>query len=240
MNSSDRGVIDPAFLTLLAVLAAILAIAGVLAMLFGDDVKDVKVPPGACQCTDQADIKSRIAEATAARDAFAKSAADRSAKEDGNPKPEKYSDEAKQAETDAAHPAVKAATTAATAHAKTFSDCTTEVDEKATPCLRAALQTHENVHSLTCQAMKEAGRVGFMRDYKFQMTMVTFLRNEVAGYEAEIQYLKDEMARLKADPNCKWVVNYQGPQSREDQQQRLAGSRRRASQYAAGLPALPS
>jgi hypothetical protein len=234
MTSSERGFVDPLFLGLVGVFALILLIAAGLAYVFGDDVKDVPVSPGECQCTDQADIKSRIAEATAARDAFAKSAADRSANEDGrNLEPEMYSDEAKQAETDAVHPAVKAATTARTAHAKTRSDCTTEVDEKATPCLRAALQIHENVHSLTCQAMKKDGRVGFMRDYKFQMTMVTFLRNEVAGYDAEINYLNGEMARLKADGNCNWVVveTYRGPQSKEDQQQRLARSRQRVANY---------
>ena len=237
MNWRDRSGVAPLFLVLVGVLAALGIIGGGSYLYFRNDQKNVDVPPGACDCADQFDIKSRIAEATAARDAFAKSAADRSANEDGrNLKPEMYSDAAKTAETEAAKPAVKAATTARTASGETGSDCTTKITAPS-PCLQAAIQTHENVHSLTCQAMKKDGRVGFMGDYKFQMTMVSFLRNEVAGYDAEIAYLKSEMARIQADPKCKWVAmeTYPGAKSKEDQKEALARAKQRVTTYVRGI-----
>jgi hypothetical protein len=236
MDWSDRRGVAPLFLVLVGILAALGIIGGGSYFYFKDAQKDVQVPPGACDCPDQFDIKSRIAEATAARDAFAKSAATRSYNDSVSGHPEMYSDEAKTAETDAAKPAVKAATTARTASGETGSDCTTKIDAPS-PCLRAAIQTHENVHSLTCQAMKKDGRVGFMRDYKFQMTMVTFLRNEVAGYDAEIAYLQNEMARIQADPKCKWVAveTYPGRKSKEDQKEALARARQRVATYARGI-----
>jgi hypothetical protein len=236
MDWRDRSGVAPLFLVLVGVLAALGLIGGGSYLYFKNDQKDVQVPPGACDCPDQFDIKSRIAEATAARNAFEKSAATRSYNDSVSGKPEMYSDAAKAAETTAAKPAVEAATTARTASGETGSDCTTKINAPS-PCLRAAIQTHENVHSLTCQAMKKDGRVGFMRDYKFQMTMVTFLRNEVAGYDAEIAYLKNEMARIQADPKCKWVAveTYPGRKSKEDQKEALARAKQRVTTYVRGI-----
>ena len=112
--------------------------------------------------------------------------------------------------------------------ASTSPACITDVSPGRTACIRWALQNHENVHAAACDKYISGGGKG---DYKAAGTMADYWREDAKAYQAEIKFLNDKLA------NCPPVVgNYPGAQSKEEQEQRLAASKRRATQYVAGLP----
>jgi hypothetical protein len=116
-------------------------------------------------------------------------------------------------------------------------NCKTDVSKGKTECIKASLQAHENVHQREC--LKINKRFG---NYKDSKKMVEFWQEDREGYQKEVEYLARQIPRVTrkvADGKCQ-VANYPGAQSKEEQGQRYAGSKRRATQYVAGLPALPS
>jgi hypothetical protein len=114
-------------------------------------------------------------------------------------------------------------------------NCKPDVSKGASPCMKASLQAHENVHQDACNKANTPGR-----DYRNTMTMIEYWEEDRKGYEEELKYLDTHSARVTkkfADGLCKPVVgNYLGAESREEQLARRAGSKRRATQYVAGLP----
>jgi hypothetical protein len=241
MDWRNRSGVAVVFLVLVGVLVVILIIGGASFLSFRGAKKVVPVPEDVCQCADLADIENRLKEAGAGAGAFAKMANASAAADAAAGTTTMYTDALYLQGRGVAQAAVSAAHTpgARTGSGETGSDCTTEITAP-TECLRAALQAHENVHSATCDALKAAGKVGRLGDYKFSMTLADYWRNEVAGYSEELNYLGRQLARIKSDPACKpktkvTVETYPGSSSKEAQQERLAGALRRVTSYVSGI-----
>jgi hypothetical protein len=138
---------------------------------------------------------------------------------------------------DATQPDVSAARRAGARSGKgeTDSNCKPTITSYSA-CLSAGLQTHENAHIKECRAytdmVKATGKKG-PADWKEAKTMMNYWAEDVGAYQAEVDYLNRQIARVKADPACKPKVStYPGSESKEEQQQRLAGSMRRVTKYA--------
>ena len=116
-------------------------------------------------------------------------------------------------------------TGSATTH---HTNCKPDVSQGRSACMQASLQAHENVHQREC--LKYNSR---LRNYKYAKTMVDFWTEDRDGYQAEVDYLDRQIARVVK--KCMQVTSYPGAESKEEQQQRLAGSKRRVTQYVAGL-----
>jgi hypothetical protein len=110
--------------------------------------------------------------------------------------------------------------------------CEPDVSKGKSACMKASLQAHENVHQQACVALHRRGR-----DYRSSKTMIEYWKEDKDGYQAELDFLDSQIA--KEVKKC-MVGNYPGAQNREEQLARRAGSKRRLTQHAAGLPALPS
>jgi hypothetical protein len=108
-------------------------------------------------------------------------------------------------------------------------NCSPDLSDAPTECLKQALRAHENVHQAACLGHSGGG------DWKEAKTMVDYWKEDRAAYQAEADYLDRNINRLMNDPKCKKKVavqTYPGSESKEDQQQRLAGARRRVGSYA--------
>jgi hypothetical protein len=103
------------------------------------------------------------------------------------------------------------------------SNCKPDVSKGNGNCMKASLQAHENVHQREC--LKYDKRIG---DYKTEKTMVEYWQEDREGYQAELTYLVSQRERVVK--KC-MVSTYSGPPSKDEQQQRLAGSKRRVSKY---------
>lgn len=241
MDWRNRSGVAVVFLVLVGVLVVVVVIGGVSFFAFRGAKKVVPVPEDACQCPDLADIENRLNEAGAGAGAFAKMANASAAADAAAGTTTMYTDALYLQGRAVAQAAVSAAHTpgARTASGETGTDCTTTITAP-TECLRAAVQSHENVHSATCDALKAAGKVGKLGDYKFTMSIADYWRNEVAAYSEELNYLGRQLARIKSDPACKpktkvTVETYPGSSSKEAQQERLAGALRRVTSYVSGI-----
>jgi hypothetical protein len=225
---------------LVGVLVVVLLVGGGSYVAFHGAKKVVPVPEDVCKCSDIADMENRVNEAAAGAGAFAQLVGAQAAADAASGTTTMYTDALYLKGKSAAQSAVSAAHTAGagTGKAETGSDCVTQIDAP-TDCLRASLQTHENLHSTTCDALKASGKVAKLGDYKFTMTIVDYWREEVAAYSAELNYLGRQLARVKADPTCAkpkvTVETYPGAKTKEQQQERLAGARRRVTSYVAGI-----
>ena len=109
-------------------------------------------------------------------------------------------------------------------------DCKPHVPPGTTKCIQGSFQAHENVHQRECLAFADRP-INRFSDWKKAKTMVEFWREDLEAYQAELDFLKDALARATAE--C--TGNYPGAASKEEQQQRLAGSKRRLTQYATGI-----
>ena len=109
-------------------------------------------------------------------------------------------------------------------------DCKPHLPQGTTKCIQGAFQAHENVHQRECLAFADRPTNRFS-DWKKAKTMVEFWQEDLEGYQAELGFLKEALTRATAP--C--TTNYPGAESKEEQQQRLAGSKRRVTQYVAGL-----
>jgi hypothetical protein len=217
------------------VLVAVVVIGGVSYVVYKDAKQIVPVPPIACHCKDVADIENRIAEAQAAIDAYTQMINAISAS-DAAGKPTMFSSAGRSQGEANVQNAVNVAhhpgTT--TGSGETDTACVTTI-KTSSECIRASLQTHENVHSASCQAAKQSWRTGTYGDYKASMTMADYWREEVAAYSAELTYLGNNLAQAKAEPGCAPVAvkqeTYPGRSDRYELKQRLAGAWRRVSSY---------
>ncbi len=234
MDWGDQRGIAPLFLVLVGVFVVLVVIGGVSFVAYRNAKQAVPVPENACQCSDLRDVENRMKEASAAVGAYAQlinglgpaaQMYDSGVYAQGNV--------SVQAAVDAAHQAG-----AGTGTGTTDTACITRI-QAPTECLRAALQTHENVHSDACQAAKASGAVGTYGDYKTAMTMANYWSEEIAGYTAELAYLGRNLVRIKTDPSCNpapvAVETYPGAGDRQDQQERLAGAWRRVAAYVSGI-----
>ena len=224
----DKGnAIVPAVIVILAVVAiAIVVVSGGLNYYTRERDHRIPIPPDACPCNtteDRQDMEKRLAEAEAAAndlntdlipDAPSGKAFSGDEKES---KGVRQIGEAMGGEKAGVHKV-----------AGTSPACITWTSKDKPACIRWALQTHENVHAEACDKYIAGGGKG---DWKAAGTMAAYYREDARAYQAEIDFLKSKLAK------CPPVLgNYPGAQSKEEQQQRLAGSKRRATQYVAGLP----
>ena len=106
-------------------------------------------------------------------------------------------------------------------------NCKPDVSRGQGDCMKASLQAHENVHQRECLKYDAV-----FTNYKNAKTMVDFWKEDREGYQAEVDYLERQIKRVV--PEC-MHASYPGSGSKQDQQQRLAGSKRRVSKYVAGL-----
>ncbi len=208
---------------------------------FKDAKSIVPVPPIACHCPDIADIRNRIAEATAAAAKYSQMINAITTSDAAAGKPTMFSEDRWKQGEDAAQADVNAAYTPGTksGKGKTGTDCVTTV-ESASACIRASLQTHENVHAASCEAAKAAGRTANVGDYKAAMTMADYWREEVIAYTEELTYLSNNLAQAMAEAGCNPPVavkqeTYPGRQNKDEMKERLAGAWRRVSAYARGI-----
>jgi hypothetical protein len=93
--------------------------------------------------------------------------------------------------------------------------------------MKASLLAHENVHQRECLKQKR-----LLGDYKTKKTMLEYWQEDREGYQTEVDLLDHQIARVVA--KCAHA-SYPGAESKEEQQERLAGSKRRVSKYAAVL-----
>ena len=70
--------------------------------------------------------------------------------------------------------------------ASTNPACITDVSPGRTACIRAALQTHENVHAAACDKFIGGGGKG---DWKAAGKMVDYWREDAKAYQAEVDFL---------------------------------------------------
>ncbi len=79
--------------------------------------------------------------------------------------------------------------------AETDASCATSIDPDATPCLRGALQDHESVHKKACDSHMSMNPLA---DWREKQRVVDYMKEEQAGYQKELERLKDEVSKLQA------------------------------------------
>jgi hypothetical protein len=242
MDWRDRTGLALVFIILVVAFAIIVVIGGVSYVVYKDSKSIVPVPPVACHCPDIADIRNRLKEVGAAAAKYTQMASTISAAAGPGGQPAMFNeDQWKQGEA-AVQSDVNAAYTSGAKSGKGSTDtaCVTRV-ESASACIRASLQTHENVHAASCEAAKQSGRTGTYGDYKASMTMADYWREEVTAYTEEARYLSSNLAQAMGEPGCTpapeavKAETYPGSENKEDMRARLAGAWRRLSAYVGGI-----
>lgn len=231
----DRGIV---WMPILIVGGVVIIVLVGLQYAFGTPPEPFKVPEDVCTCRDLYEMESRVQEATAAINAINGLSQAQTATPNGAST--MYTPAQYVQGRDATQPDVSAARRpgARSGSGTTDSNCKPEV-KSYSPCLEAALKTHENVHVRECRAytdmVKATGTKG-PADWKEAKTMVDYWAEDVSAYQAEIDYLNRQIARVKNDPECKpKVATYPGAESKEEQQERLARSRQRVTNYVKGI-----
>jgi hypothetical protein len=241
MDWRDRSGVAIPFLILVGVLVVVVVIGGVSYVKYKDAKSIVPVPPASCHCPDIADIRNRIAEAGAAIDAYTRLINAIAASDAAAGTPTMFSENQLAQGEATVQTAVNAAHVPGTTSGSgtTDSACVTTV-KSGSACIRASLQTHENVHAASCEASKSSGRTGRFGDYKASMTMADYWREEVTAYAAEQTYLASSLAQAMAEAGCVAGVAvkdeaYPGRTNKEEMRERLAGAWRRVSAYVSGI-----
>jgi hypothetical protein len=78
--------------------------------------------------------------------------------------------------------------------AETNAACEVEIDPSATRCLRGALEDHESVHKKACDANKSLNP---FVDWRDKQRVVDYMKEEKAGYQKELERLKEELEKMK-------------------------------------------
>ena len=212
----ERGnAIVPAILVIVAVVAiVIVAVSGTVNYL-GRVVDGVKpIPADACPCNtekDRQEMEQRLAEAEAAANKLNQDLASNGS----GTKP--FSGTEKEGSLPQIQEALGGGDVTKVGGTKLT--CATWTSEDKPACTRWALQTHENVHSAACQKFAKGGGKG---DWKAGGTMEAYWREDAKAYQAETDFLKSKLAKCPQ-------ANYIGPETKEEQQQRYAGAKRRVA-----------
>jgi len=233
---------DSRGIVLLPIIIAIVVIAVIVLAIWyfvGSDPTVVPVSESVCECKDVFDMGNRLSQARAAEAATGNLSRTQRTTDPSAMYSESLYNTGKASNQSAVNAANRGGF-AGTGQTKT--DCTTHIDAP-TACLKAALQTHENVHSTACLQFKadvKAGTKPGQTDYKGAQTMADYWSEDQSAYKAEADYLDRNIKRLMADPKCTNRVTVKTSagsrkQDQDDQQQRLAGSKRRVAKYAKGI-----
>ena len=227
----SRGAIEWGFIATVAgsSVAALIAIGVGLGLFFTHRDKTVVQPNDeVCQCPDLLDMIHRRDLAKAAIQSIDGLSKDQAANDARAGKAEMYSDELYVPGKEANQAAIHKANTSAPPGAGETPPytCSPDVSAGPTKCMQSSLQAHENVHQQACLANPKR-----FANYKYAKTMVEFWQEDRDGYQAEVDFLTRNIDK------CMHVSNYPGAQTKEEEQQRRAGSKRRVTEYGAGLPA---
>jgi hypothetical protein len=220
----DQGnAVVPAIIVVLVVLVvAIVVVSGGLNYYTRQRDHVVPVPADACPCNsekDRQDMEQRLAEAEAGANQRNQEIASNAA----GSKP--FSG----AEKEAGLPQLQEAMGGGEVNkvAGTEETCITWTSKDKPACVRWALQTHENVHAAACDKFIGKGGKG---DWKKQGTAADYWREDAKAYQAEVDFLNSKLAKCP-----RTAVTYPGRESREEQAQRINGSKRRVAK-SVGLP----
>lgn len=208
-KNPEEGLALP-FIALLVVLAILVCAGVVLYIQHGNATTVVPVASGTCSCADVADLENRLGEANAAIAEYQAAISEVQAMDAKAGKKTMYSDELYTYEQENVQLAINSAhiTGARTGTGDTDTACETKVSAP-TPCLTGSLQSHENVHSSTCQRVKQGLGDKYSpltTDYRNSLTMEEFWNDEIAAYSAEIRYINENLPKAKADTSaCQWT-----------------------------------
>lgn len=155
---------------------------------------------GPCDCIDRGDIKERLKRVNNAIKAYGKEMAAVGAST--------YTAAGRKALQARVEASMGATPGRIPLHADGYTTNNCDIEVKApTKCLEAAIRAHEKVHQDACKATWEKHQKEILmgraadRFEANKMTMAGYIMEEVTGYQAEIQFLTKELARLERD--CK-------------------------------------
>jgi len=208
-KSPDNALALP-FIALLVVFALIVVALAVLYFQHSDAKTIVPVAAGQCTCADVADLENRMGEANAAIAEYQAAIGELQGVDAKSGKKTMYSDELYEYEQENVLIAVKSVYQKGARSGKGDTDtaCETKITAS-TPCMQGSFQTHENVHSATCQRVKQDLGDKYSpltTDYRESLTMETFWNDEIAAYTAELNYINENLPKAKADTSkCQWT-----------------------------------
>jgi hypothetical protein len=208
---------DAGIALIIAIIVTIIAIVAIIGAIVSMNQAhkasaDVPVATGTCTCKDVKDLENRQKVVNAAIAEYQLGIADVNAHDAKVGSPTMYNEGTWNEEQANVLTAIQGALPkgAHTGHGDTTTDCGTTVTAD-TPCLQGSFQTHENVHRATCQRvigqLSDAGKGSRFQNFKESMTMVDVWNDEIAGYNAETDYISKNLARAKSDTSCKWVCD---------------------------------
>lgn len=198
------------FIALIVVLALLIGLGIVMFVQHSNATTVVPVASGQCTCADVADLENRLGEANAAIAEYQAAIGELQGVDAKNGKKTMYSDELYTYEQENVQLAINGVYKKGARSGKGDTDtaCETKITAP-TPCLQGSFQTHENLHSATCQRVKQ--ELGdkyspLTTDYRESLTMEAFWNDEIAAYTAEIKYINENLPKAKADTSkCQWT-----------------------------------
>lgn len=105
------------------------------------------------------------------------------------------------------------------------STCRPDVSKGTTPCMEESLRAHENVHQRECLKYKTK----WFEHYQEKKTMLDYWKEDREGYEEEVKFLKDQFPKVMDKCKKPEIGNYIDTETKEEQEQRHAGSKRRVA-----------
>jgi hypothetical protein len=209
-RTSPEDAIALPFIALLFVLALVVGVLAVMYLQHSDAKTVVPVASGECSCADVADLENRLAEANAAIAEYQVAIGEIRAVDAASGKKTMYSDELYTYEQENVQLAINGAHIRGTRSGSGDTDTACETTVNApTPCLQGSFQTHENVHSSTCQRVKQGMGDQYSpltTDFRETLTMEEYWNDEIAAYTAEIRYINENLPKAKADTSkCQWT-----------------------------------
>jgi hypothetical protein len=198
------------FIILLVVLALAVGLLAVMYFQHGNATTVAPVAPGQCTCADVADLENRLGEANAAIAEYQAAVGELRGVDAKAGKKTMYSDGLYKYEQENVQLAIDGAYKKGARSGKGDTDTACETKIAApTACLQGSFQTHENLHSASCQRVKQ--ELGdkyspLTTDYRNSLTMEAFWNEEIAAYTAEIKYINENLPKAKADTSkCQWT-----------------------------------
>jgi hypothetical protein len=204
LYTNENGIV---WMPIIIALVAVAVILGGLYLVFGNQKQVVSVQSGKCSCDDIPDLKNRLNEVNAAIAEYQLAIQDVQSHDTGTGSTTMYNEGTFKEEQANVQNAINGAHTRGTKSGSgdTGTDCGTKVTA-GSACLQGSFQSHENVHATTCQRTKgelsSKGTGSWTTNYKDSMTMVAYWNDEIAGYQAEIPYLNNELNHATSAPGC--------------------------------------
>jgi len=165
-----------------------------------------------CQCIDRGDIKARIAEAQAAIQAYSEEMQKMSEQMMRTQSPLQYTPERREKLQGRVQNAINKVAAGRIQTFPTMGDnpggtdnlcnVTINAHPSATACMRESVKRHEEHHRQECLKTRSAGKIatsirtGKDRFERDDMPLTQYAVEELGGYQAEVNFLNQEQARL--------------------------------------------